>query len=281
MEKGARIDFWVQASQLFERICTEVDGQWQKRKRILTTSLLVVLILKMVLSKNKQGYGSNLDLLWESCAQKNIKLPKAVAIAASSLSEARQKLPESVFKELNGALIDLKHEYRGTPRWCGHRVFAVDGSKINAPRELIREGYKIAKRTGRHYPYATMSCLYNLNEQMVYDIELVPHGDERRCALDHFKHLTEGDLVIFDRGYFSYHLFYKIVELKLNAVFRMQGSSNPKIMAFWQSQQKEMIIAYEPSTTVKYELKKQGIVLEFKPLTMRLIKHQIGQQTYV
>ena len=34
------------------------------------TKLLVIFILKMVLSKNKQGYGSGLSQLWESCEEK-------------------------------------------------------------------------------------------------------------------------------------------------------------------------------------------------------------------
>lgn len=110
-----------------------MDKVWQKRKRILNTQLLVILILKMILSNNKQGYGSSLDLLWETCAEKNITLPQINSVAPSSLCEGRQKLPETIFLTLNEKLIALWHEHRTTPLWHGHRVFAIDGSKINAP----------------------------------------------------------------------------------------------------------------------------------------------------
>lgn len=127
-----------------------------------------------------------------------------------------------------------------------------------------------------------MSCMYNLQEQMVYDVELVSHGDERSCALAHLTRLSEGDLVIFDRGYFSYLILYRTIELNLHAVFRMQGGTgNGKVAEFWKSAEEDILIEYEPSTTVKYELKKRGHALHFKPLKIRLVKHRIGDETYV
>lgn len=282
MEQANTVDFWVKASELFEKTCMKMDEVWQKRKRILNTQLLVVCILKMVLSKNKQGYGSNLDLLWEACAEKNITLPQMGSVAPSSLCEARQKLPATIFKTLNQKLIMLWHEHREIPLWNHHRVFAIDGSKINAPRGLLNDGYKITKDTTRHYPYAMMSCMYNLQEQITYDFELVSHNDERSCALEHLKYLSGDDLVIFDRGYFSYLMLYSIIERGLHAVFRMQsGTGNGKAAEFWKSDKNEMLIEYEPSTTVKYDLEKRGHALNFKALKVRLIKHKIGDETYV
>ena len=282
MEQEDRLCFWVEANELFEKSCREMDQVWQKRKRVLDTKWLVIFILKMVLSKNKQGYGSNLNHLWEACAEKGITPPQLNSVAPSSLCEARQKLPETVFKILNQELISLWHRHREMPLWKGHQVFAIDGSKINAPRGLLNYGYKTAKDTSRHYPYGTMSCLYNLQEQIVYDFELVSHGDERSCAIEHLKHLCSGDLVIFDRGYFSYLMLYQIVELKLHAVFRLQsGAANSQVAAFWKSDKDDELIDYYPSQSVKYDLKKRGHTLDFKAFAIRLIKHKIGDETYV
>jgi hypothetical protein len=79
-------------------------------------------------------------------------LPKVNSIAASSLCEARQKMPETIFKKLNQALIKLWHEHRSLFTWKNHRVFAIDGSKINVPRGLLNQGYFISKNSARHYP---------------------------------------------------------------------------------------------------------------------------------
>lgn len=147
---------------------------------------------------------------------------------------------------------------------------------------MLNHGYKIAKDTTRHYPYGMMSCIYNLQEQVVYDFEFVSHGDERACALEHLKCLNHDDLVIFDRGYFSYLMFHRAVELKLHAVFRLQrGVTNRQVAEFWKSDQNEALIEYEPSAPVRSQLTKRGHALDFKTLKIRLIKHQIGEETYV
>ena len=100
METSRFIDFCSAANKLFDNICKEFDSTWQKRSRILNSKLLVLFILKLVLSKNKQGYCSNLIQFWESCAEKGIILPQINSVAASSLCEARQKLPETIFKTI-------------------------------------------------------------------------------------------------------------------------------------------------------------------------------------
>lgn len=259
MEQNKILSFWIKVNELFEQICINTDKVWQQRKRVLDTKLLVVSILKMILSKNKQGYGSNLSELWESCKEKGIELPQVTSVAASSFCEARQKLPEATFKVLSNELINLWHQHRESLMWNGHRVFAVDGSKLNMPTGLLNYGYKIAKDSGRHYPSGMMSCLYNLHEQIAYDFELVAHNDERSCAIEHLKKLSIDDLVIFDRGYFSYLMLYLVMEYKLHAVFRIQtGNVNGKIQAFLDSNRIDEIIEYSPSSAVKSETKKRG-----------------------
>jgi hypothetical protein len=63
-----------------------------------------------------------------------------------------------------------------------------------------------------------MSCLYNLHEHIVYDFELVDHNDEQACAINHIKTLKANDLVIFDRGYFSYFMFYTVLQHNVDGV---------------------------------------------------------------
>ena len=274
--------FWTKAGELFEQTCQAMDPIWRKRKRVIDTRLLVVFILKLVLSRNRQGYGSSLCALWESCSDKGITLPRTDAVAASSLCEARQKLPEAIFKTLNNELISLWHAHRDTPNWKGHRVFAIDGSKINAPRGLLEYGYKTPRETTRHYPCGMVSGLYNLQEQLIYDFVLVPHNDERRCVPDHLAKLEEGDLVIFDRGYFSYLMLHQVLASGQYAVFRLQqGTTNSQVAAFWGSERRDAIIEYVPSPAVKHGLKKRGHTVGPQPLSVRLVKCRIEDETHV
>ncbi|MCC8417533.1 MAG: IS4 family transposase [Rickettsia endosymbiont of Bryobia graminum] len=257
----------------------------EKKKRVFSTQLLVAIILKLVQSKNRQGYGSNLIQFWEVCAEKNIELPQVNSVAASSLCEARQKLDEDIFKELNQELINHWQKNQKLPNWNNHRIFAVDGSRVNVPRELIKNGYKLyAEGQGRYYPQGLMSCLYNLQEKIIYDFSFVTHMNERLCALEHMKQLTKKDIIVFDRGYFSYLLLYKVLEQGIQGIFRLQvqeSGTNGKVLDFWKSDRDDTIIEYIPSITVINDLKKRGFNLEVKPLTVRLIKHKINNETYV
>ncbi|MBI2785964.1 MAG: hypothetical protein HYX60_06540 [Legionella longbeachae] len=49
-----------------EEICLDFDKVWQTRKRVITTQFFVTFILKLVLSKNSQGYKILLNELWET-----------------------------------------------------------------------------------------------------------------------------------------------------------------------------------------------------------------------
>lgn len=285
MNSQKTLNFWTEVKNILKNISDKFDAKWQKRKRVLNTQLLVTIILKLVQSKNSQGYSSILIQFWEVCAEKNIQLPQAKSISASSLCEARQKLSEDIFKELNQELINSWQKHQELPTWNGHRIFAVDGSRINLPRELINDGYKLyAQERGRHYPQGLMSCLYNLQEKVIYDFSFVTHMNERLCALEYIKQLTQKDIIVFDRGYFSYLLFYKILEEGIQGIFRLQVQEsriNGKVLDFWKSHQDDTVIEYMPSRSVISDLKRRGFDLDIKPLTVRLIKHKIGNQTYV
>mgnify|MGYP001591157980 FL=1 len=277
-------EFLAKLVNNFNDECTKFDSKWMQRHRVLDTKLLVTIIIKLIVSKTKQGYASNLQQLWESCQLKDIDLPQITSVAASSLCESRQKLPAEIFTNLITSLLGLWHDYFEYPKWNGHRVFAVDGSKINLPRELVNYGYKVVDRIGRFYPQGTMSCLYDLQQQLIYDIEIVSHRDERACALEHLSKMNAGDIVVFDRGYFSYFMLHKILEQNVNAVFRMQeGCSNNKVKEFWDNNLKtDEVIEYIPSNAVISEIKKKGFVnIKPVPIQLRLIKHKIKDQIYI
>jgi hypothetical protein len=57
--------------------------------------------------------------------------------------------------------------------------------------------------------------------------------------------------------------------------------TNKSFAKYIKGKKDDDIIEYNPSTTVKYDLTKDGYKLDFKPLTMRLIKKKIGKETYI
>ncbi len=271
-------DFWSPLQIIIEQHCLNFDKRWQIRKRVIDTHFLVLFIIKLVLSKNQQGYQSLLNELWE-CPE--ISGYQQNAVSASSLCEARQKMPESIFSELNKAILSTREQSDPLPLWHGHRVFAVDGSKLNLPRELLSEGYKTTSKA-QYYPQGLMSTVYHLGSGLIYDCILSAIGDERYCVIEHMNTLRPGDVLVLDRGYFSYLVLHKAIEKGVHLICRLQsGKINKAIKAFWKSELTDKIITYKATVTTEAYLKRQGHELDFKPTELRLFKYEINGELYV
>jgi hypothetical protein len=60
-------------------------------------------------------------------------------------------MPETIFTLINHKVLAMQEESDALPLWRGHRVFGVDGSRINVPHELLAAGYK-APIKQQYYP---------------------------------------------------------------------------------------------------------------------------------
>lgn len=163
--------------------------------------------------------------------------------------------------------------------WHGHRIFAVDGSKLNLPRSLSEEGYKTP--ASGNYPQGLVSTLYHLKAKIPYDYDLAKHGNERLIAIQHLNPLSQNDVVVYDRGYFSYPMLYRHIEKGVFAVFRLPKSGFHQIRAFIEGDEADVIIDLEPKRSrTRNKLAKQLGVDSVKPLRLRLLKYQHDNTTY-
>lgn len=282
MEKQAVMEYWGQVKRIIDKTCADYDKLWQKRNRVLNSKIILMMIFKLTSNNRRQGLFINLTEFWNVCDEKGIKLPQARSVTASTFCEARQKISEDIFKDLNRSLLKNWEEKRNLNRWLGLRVFAVDGSRVNIPRELTSSGFKIYDEERRHYPQGLLSCLYDVLGKTVYDFDFVSHMNERHCALKHLEILEPNDVVIFDRGYFSYLLLHEFYKKGVYVLFRLQGGpSNKEIEAFIKSSKKDDMITYVPSPTVISDLRKQGYHLKPTPIPLRLFKRTIKGKTYI
>lgn len=230
MDKQGVTDYWSSVKAIIDRVCEDYDGLWQARSRILNSKIVVIMIFKIILSDRRQGLTVNLTEFWDSREEKAIDLPQKKSVSASSFCEARQKVCEYIFKDLSRCLLENWRSKRSLPLWLGHRVYATDGSRINIPRELTKFGFKVYDEERRYYPQGLLSCLYDVLSKSVYDFDFVSHMNKRKCAMKHLEILEPNDVVIFDRGYFSYLLLHEFHKKGVHAIFRLQeGSANKRI----------------------------------------------------
>ncbi len=203
------------------------DARWQKRRRVFNSLLIMLFVLRLVVAPRGQGYRATLCELWEQCAAAGVELPQDEPPAASTACEAREKLDESAFRALHREILANSPDGR---LWKDHRVLAVDGSKITLPRKLAQRGYRIPN--GAHYPQGMVSAMYRLNDRIPVDFDLFSHENERTAALTHLDHAAEGDVIVYDRGYFSFAMALAHWQRGLHFVFRIARNTSPAFDTF-------------------------------------------------
>jgi hypothetical protein len=273
------LQLWGRVVGIISEVAQTYDATWQKRKRVIDSLLLVFLIFRLVLSKNSQSYGTTISEFWHNCHRMKFPLPQKHPIAASAFTQARKKLDESIFLEMNRRIIQTRPEINAD-RWLGHRLFGVDGSKINLPVKLLEGDYK-KPQPNSHYPQGLLSCCYQLKSKIPHDFNLVRHGNERLCALAHLKTLRMDDVCVYDRGYFSYALLSFHIDAGVFPVFRLKKNSGKVIDEFMESEEIDKIVTIIPTRARQREIIKDFPRMKFMPLKLRLIKYSIGDNSYV
>lgn len=275
----AFVSLWQNVVEILHQVAAEYDEKWQVRKRVVDSMILMLLIFRLVSSKNSQSYGTTIDDLWDSCDRLKISLPQKSSIAPSSFCAARGKLDESIFRCANQRILGAYAPERSMYTWNGHRLFAVDGSKVNLPRGLVQYGYRTPNAEA-HYPQGMLSCLYEIRSRLPYDFDLVAHSDERMCAGRHLDVLEADDVVVYDRGYYSYALLHQHHQTGIHAVFRLQQCSSTVIRDFLASGDTDRDVIISPSARATSDICKTHPDLAVVPVKMRLLKYRVSETTY-
>ena len=257
---------WEELIAAATAVAAREDARWQKRRRVFNSLLIMLFVFRLVLAPRQQSYRITLCELWEHCRDAGIALPQEHPPAASSISDARAKLDPEVFRTVHREV--LAH-MDTDPLWKGHRIFAVDGSKFTVPRELTKDGYRTAN-DDTHYPHAMVSALYRLSTRIPVDFDLFAHDDERRAALTHLQHGREGDVIVYDRGYFSFDMLTAHRERGLHAVFRIPGNANPTFDAFIASQETDRVFDLAPPRKAAH----------LPACPVRLVKYTVAETDY-
>ncbi len=200
---AAFVRLWQDLIGALGAVAAAHDQLWQVRRRVLNTLLVMLFVFRLVFAPRRQGYTATLAELWDHCRALQVPLPQPAPVCDAAMVRARRKVRPEVFRQFHAEIL-LRAERPG-PLWNGHRVFAVDGSKLNLPRPLLEAGYALPNAQA-HYPQGLLSCLYRLHSRLPVDFDLHAHGDERAAARAHLQALAPSDLVVYDRGYYSFEL---------------------------------------------------------------------------
>ena len=244
------------------------DRSWQRRRRSIDTLLVVLFVYRLVHSSKRQGYAPILAGLWEDCRRLGLDLPQPRPVAASSICAARAKVGCGVFRRIHRQVLRQAGPAARPPPWRGHCAYAVDGSKLNLPRELTKEGYRTPGPEA-YYPQGLLSCLHSIAGRVPLDVELHAHADERAAARRHLGALAPGDLVVYDRGYYSAALLHAHARRGIAAVFRLKRNASGPIGEFVAGAESEGLVSVGPPPAA-------GGKQAQRPCPLRLLKYTAG-----
>lgn len=138
------------------------------------------------------------------------------SISEEAFVQARQRLPLNFWAALFAVLAErFVAEQPQRTRWQGFRLLMMDGTHLALPRyKALREHFRTAsngKRTKQAKPQARMVMLALAQARMPLRYELTPWSThEQTSAKRLLAGLEPNDLVLMDRGFWSYGLFWQV-----------------------------------------------------------------------
>jgi hypothetical protein len=227
------------------------------RTRKLPFQKLVTFILSLVAGGKSKGVDIKSGEFFKNARRSGL-WPEAEAVHRCSLSRSRKKLPWTVFRDILKDAVDLA--YKLWPRdpsclWHGMPVVAIDGSKYDLPateenrKEFDpRSGFDHEGRG--HYPQCLVSTAYDVFRRIPVARTVVGiHGSEREEVPDLVASIRPGAVLLFDRGYRSYHLIRYLREhYQGYFLFRCPAESTfPAVEEFVAGGRREGYILLHPS----------------------------------
>lgn len=263
-------NIWNQIPQQLLSVCSNFDRLWITRKKRLDTHSVLLTVLRLI-SDSNQSYKNALREL-----QITGNPP-----SASSLSDARRKIPAWIFGEVRNEILAFWDAFRlETHQWYGFEVFAVDGTKVNIPRKCEAEGFYRAKNS--YYPQALVSGLIRVADRMIVNLDFSSKTNERDAAGRLIENLGANDLVMYDKGYLSYTLLAQHNHSRVDALFRTQaGQSFKAITDFRKSDLVDSIVDIVPSKEARLKAKNSLDFAVPSAIRVRLIKHFIGDEMHI
>ena len=193
-----------------ERICRELGHTW--RDRVLTPVVTVHAFLLQVLHANT--------------ACDHVPHLMGGRFTGEAYCQARRRLPLALFERLLRAVIDALGSCREqAERWCGHRIWLLDGSSCSMPDtpELQQAfGQPGAQKPGCGFPVAHLLTLFHAGTGLLQKILTAPmRTHDLTNAWRMHPELEPGDVVVADRGFCSYAHLAQLLLSGLFGVFRL------------------------------------------------------------
>lgn len=206
-----------------------------------------MLLVHLAAEGGRLSYQSLVDEFWERAADLGLRLPNEVVPSGQAFSAARQKLKADLIRRLLGSVSNEVSSSMGEAGlWRGHRVFAVDGSKVSVQRsDELRVAYGTPSRG--HCPQMLVSTVFDVMTACPHDVSVAPHAtSERTELLGMLDGIPRGSVIVLDRGYPSFEVMHEIRRRGLHFLIRVPSDLFAVVRQFIQYEGNNEVVTIEP-----------------------------------
>jgi hypothetical protein len=208
-------------------------------------------LILLIMSFNR-AIQRELDDYFKKLSSKDFSIRE---VTKGALSQARAKLNPWAFSRLNEVATDIFYQDAEYYTWLGHRLLAVDGTRLVLPNHpSVKEEFgecSFGPNADSQRSIAIGSMLYDVLNQLIIDAQLAPYknngnkkASERVLLKEHMKKVKEGDLLLLDRGYPSLALFFLFKAMGVEFCVRMKTCWWKQVREFKESGEKERVITF-------------------------------------
>lgn len=146
----------------------------------------------------------------------------------SPYCQARSAIPSDRLQQIHNHLVtEADAAIAVKELWCGHRVFAVDGTTVTAPDTLENQAsfpQQSVQKPGCGFPIIRIVAFLSLATGLLTAWATGNwHQHELTLLQTLWDCLRPGHVLLGDRGFCSWGLLAQCVHRKLHAVFRVKG----------------------------------------------------------
>ena len=195
------------------------------------------------------------------------------AVSEEAFVQARRRLPWAFWVHLLLWLTDhFEHEHGARTRWKHFRLLALDGTCVNLPAwRRLAEAFGTASNGKGPRRRRTQARLVMIQMPLVrlpwrYELTSI-HEGEKTVAARLLAGLRPNDLLLIDRGFWSYGLFWQIQNQQ--AFFAIRLVAQVRLRTLRPLGDQDRLVRYQPRDPKK---KWRGLP---KMLDLRVIKYQV------
>lgn len=141
------------------------------------------------------------------------------SISASGFKKKRDIMTSNDLISINNTFLNLIYKNNK------QRILAVDGTRLKCLKAMHNDGFKFAS-TNKTYTHCAISGLYDTDSNIVINYTHSVSLNEREAFINQLHYVKKGDILLFDRGYYSNDLMRTLNYHGINYIFRIKNNIN-------------------------------------------------------